>query len=103
MFTEAVSTRFARISTFSKTVKAFTPSADSARRIFARTAYRGTWRSCGWVMQTRPDGQIAEQLKEDVEWRKEVAEKTGLGFALPDVRLGNLGNRTRESETAKAA
>jgi len=47
--------------------------------------------------------KYAEQLKEDVEWRKEVAEKTGLGFALPDVRLGNLGNRTRESETAKAA
>jgi hypothetical protein len=28
-------------------------------------------------------GQAAAQLKEDVEWRKDVAEKTGLGFALP--------------------
>jgi hypothetical protein len=27
--------------------------------------------------------RYAEQLKEDVEWRKEVAENTGLGFKLP--------------------
>jgi integrase len=47
--------------------------------------------------------KYAEQLKEDVEWRKEVAEKTGLGFVLPDVQLGNLGNRTKKLEAAKAA
>jgi hypothetical protein len=33
-------------------------------------------------------------LKEDVEWRKEVAEKAGLGFALPassEISIGQLG------------
>ena len=29
--------------------------------------------------------RYAEQLKEDVEWRKEVAENAGLGFELPTV------------------
>jgi len=29
--------------------------------------------------------RYAEQLKEDVEWRKEVAENAGLGFKLPTV------------------
>jgi hypothetical protein len=39
-----------------------------------------------------PD-RYAEQLKEDVEWRKEVAENTGLGFELPTVAssVGLLG------------
>jgi hypothetical protein len=40
--------------------------------------------------------KYATQLKEDVEWRKDVAEKTGLGFALPtssEFQLGNLGNQ----------
>ena len=37
--------------------------------------------------------RYAEQLKEDVEWRKEVAENTGLGFELPAVErsVGLLG------------
>jgi hypothetical protein len=37
--------------------------------------------------------RYAEQLKEDVEWRKEVAENTGLGFELPTVEssVGLLG------------
>ena len=37
--------------------------------------------------------RYAEQLKEDVEWRKEVAENTGLGFKLPTVEssVGLLG------------
>jgi integrase len=37
--------------------------------------------------------RYAEQLKEDVEWRKEVAENAGLGFKLPTVEtsVGLLG------------
>jgi len=37
--------------------------------------------------------RYAEQLKEDVECRKEVAENTGLGFELPTVEssVGLLG------------
>jgi integrase len=46
--------------------------------------------------------KYAEQVKEDVEWRKEVAEKTGLGFALPNVQLGYLGYRTKKLEAARA-
>jgi hypothetical protein len=37
--------------------------------------------------------KYSEQLKKDVEWRKEVAENTGLGFKLPTVEssVGLLG------------
>jgi len=37
--------------------------------------------------------RYAEQSKEDVEWRKEVAENAGLGFKLPTVEssVGLLG------------
>jgi hypothetical protein len=43
-------------------------------------------------------------LKEDVEWRKEVAEKTGLGFSLPKLPVGQLGQPSAQKrETAKAA
>jgi integrase len=37
--------------------------------------------------------RYAEQLKEDVEWRKEVAENAGLGFKLPTIErsVGLLG------------
>jgi hypothetical protein len=50
--------------------------------------------------------QDAEQLKEDVEWRKEVAENAGLGFKLPTVEssVGLLGlpkqQRTKLKEVA---
>jgi hypothetical protein len=48
--------------------------------------------------------KYAEQLKEDVEWRKEVAEKTGLGFSLPKLPVGQLGQPNRQkSEVAIAA
>ena len=48
--------------------------------------------------------RYAEQLKEDVEWRKEVAEKIGLGFSLPKLPVGQLGQPNRQkSEVAKAA
>jgi len=46
-------------------------------------------------------------LKEDLEWRKDVAEKTGLGFALPasiEISIGQLGQpELIRSEEAKAA
>jgi hypothetical protein len=46
-------------------------------------------------------------LTEDVEWRKDVAEKTGLGFALPasiEIPFGLLGQpKVVRSEEAKAA
>jgi len=45
--------------------------------------------------------------KEDVEWRKDVAEKTGLGFALPtssEVSIGQPGQpEVVRSEEEKAA
>jgi integrase len=48
--------------------------------------------------------KYAEQLKEDVEWRKEVAEQTGLGFSLPGFVIGQLGQpRKQKVEAAKAA
>ncbi len=45
--------------------------------------------------------KYAEQLKEDVEWRKEVAEKTGLGFSLPKLPVGQPS--VPNVEAAKAA
>jgi hypothetical protein len=46
-------------------------------------------------------------LKEDVEWRKDVAEKTGVGFALRasiEISIGLLGQpKVVRSEEAKAA
>jgi hypothetical protein len=50
--------------------------------------------------------KYAEQLKEDVEWRKSVAEKTGLGFNLPtlEVSVGQLGQPdTKEKQIMTAA
>jgi hypothetical protein len=48
--------------------------------------------------------KYAGQLKEDVEWRKEVAEKIGLGFSLPKLPVGQLGQPNREnSDVVKAA
>jgi len=45
--------------------------------------------------------RYAEQLKEDVEWRKEVAENAGLGFQLPTLEssFGLLG--LPKQQTAK--
>ena len=50
--------------------------------------------------------KYSEQLKEDVEWRKDVAEKTGLGFTLPTIEasVGQLGQpKQQKSEVVKAA
>jgi integrase len=49
--------------------------------------------------------RYAEQLKEDVEWRKRVAEETGLGFKLPtesSVGLLGLPNDKKLVETKAA-
>jgi integrase len=48
--------------------------------------------------------KYADQLKEDVEWRKGVTEKIDLGFSLPKLPVGQLGQPNRQkSEIAKAA
>ena len=50
--------------------------------------------------------KYAEQLKEDLEWRKSVAETTGLGFNLPslEVSVGQLGQpNPQEQEVVEAA
>ena len=51
--------------------------------------------------------RYAAQLKEDVEWRKDVSEKTGLGFALSvssGTSCGQLGQpKIVSREEAKAA
>ena len=48
-----------------------------------------------WLGHANKDvtDRYAEQLKEDVEWRKEEAEKAGLGFKLPalETLFGLLG------------
>jgi integrase len=48
-----------------------------------------------WLGHANKDvtDRYAEQLKEDVQWRKEVAESAGLGFKLPTVEssVGLLG------------
>jgi hypothetical protein len=62
-----------------------------------------------WIGHANKDvtDKYAAQLKEDVEWRKDVAEKTGLGFALPassEISIGQLGQPEMiRSEEAKAA
>lgn len=62
-----------------------------------------------WIGHANKDvtDKYASQLKEDVEWRKDVAEKTGLGFALPagtESSIGQLGQpEVVRSEEAKAA
>jgi len=48
-----------------------------------------------WLGHANKDvtDRYAEQLKEDVEWRKQEAEKAGLGFKLPSIEssVGLLG------------
>jgi len=62
-----------------------------------------------WIGHANKDvtDKYAAQLKEDVEWRKDVAEKTGLGFALSasiEISIGQLGQpEAVRSEEAKAA
>jgi len=62
-----------------------------------------------WIGHANKDvtDKYAAQLKEDVEWRKDVAEKTGLGFALPassEISIGQLGQPEMiSSEEEKAA
>jgi hypothetical protein len=62
-----------------------------------------------WIDHANKDvtDKYAAHLKEDVEWRKDVAEKTGLGFALPassEISIGQLGQpEVVRSEEEKAA
>jgi integrase len=61
-----------------------------------------------WIGHANKDvtDKYAAQLKEDVEWRKDVAEKTGLGFALSasvETSVGQLGQpKVSRSEEVEA-
>jgi len=61
-----------------------------------------------WLGHANKDvtDRYAEQLKEDVEWRKEVAENAGLGFRLPTAEssVGLLGlPKQQKSQLQKVA
>ena len=61
-----------------------------------------------WLGHANKDvtDRYAEQLKEDVEWRKQEAEKAGLGFKLPtvDSSVGLLGlPKQQKSKLKKVA
>jgi integrase len=47
--------------------------------------------------------RYAEQLKQDVEWRKEVAENAGLGFKLPNVESSVGLPKQKKSKLKKVA
>ena len=47
--------------------------------------------------------RYAEQLKEDVEWRKEVAENAGLGFKLPTVETSVVLPKQAKAKLQKVA
>jgi integrase len=60
-----------------------------------------------WLGHANKDvtDRYAEQLKEDLDWRKQEAEKIGLGFKLPRVEssVGLLGLPSGEKMKAKKA
>ena len=60
-----------------------------------------------WLGHANKDvtDRYAEQLKEDVEWRKQEAERAGLGFKLPSLEssVGLLGLPIGEKKKAKKA
>jgi hypothetical protein len=62
-----------------------------------------------WIGHANRDvtDKHAIQLQEDMDWRKEVAERTGLGFALSagmEAPVGQLGQPEMvRNEEAKAA
>jgi len=58
-----------------------------------------------WLGHANQDvtDRYAEQLKEDVEWRKQEAERAGLGFKLPTMEssVGLLGLPNQQSSKLK--
>ena len=58
-----------------------------------------------WLGHANKDvsDRYAEQLKEDVEWRKQEAEKAGLRFKLPSIEssVGLLGLPKRQKSKLK--
>ena len=62
-----------------------------------------------WIGHANKDvtDKYATQLQEDVDWRKDVADRTGLGFALSvsmETSVGQLGQPEMVgNEEAKAA
>jgi hypothetical protein len=55
-----------------------------------------------WIGHANKDvtDRYAAQLKEDLEWRKDVAEKTGLGFAVSASMKISLAQRARAASIA---
>ncbi len=61
-----------------------------------------------WLGHANKDvtDRYAEQLKEDIEWRKQEAERVGLGFELPALEspIGLLGlPKQQKSKLKKVA
>jgi len=61
-----------------------------------------------WIGHADKDvtDKYAVQLKEDLDWRKDVAEKTGLGFVLPpsiENSVGQLGQLNLQQVAAEEA
>jgi hypothetical protein len=54
------------------------PKCGSARMMFQRT-----WNIFGWAMPDEEVGDLYSQLENNIKFRKEVAERIGLGFDLP--------------------
>jgi integrase len=58
-----------------------------------------------WLGHANKDvtDRYAEQLKEDVEWRKQEAERAGLGFKLPTIEnsVGLLGLPSHQKSQLK--
>ena len=82
--------------------------AEVIRRSAARFVESACLSRPLWLGHANKDvtDRYAEQLKEDVEWRKQEAEKAGLGFKLPtvDSSVGLLGlPKHQKSKLKKAA
>ena len=61
-----------------------------------------------WLGHANKDvtDRYAEQLKEDIDWRKQEAERAGLGFKLPSAEglIGLLGlPKQQKSKLKKVA
>jgi integrase len=70
-------------------------TADTAQRSARRSRKDSQGQKKLWLGHANKDvtDRYAEQLKEDVEWRKQEAERAGLGFKLPTIEssVGLLG------------
>jgi hypothetical protein len=58
-----------------------------------------------WHANRDVTDRYAEQLKEDVDWRKQEVERAGLGFKLPTLEssVGQLGLPKQQKSKLKNA